>query len=223
MPALFRDPSAARAGGIVLAIAGILVAVGLVFHPVPAGGFEERPSVLQNTPWWGPIHVAIAAGFVLCVLGSLLVLVSGGISTVDWGRALAWGSMCVGMTFFAGVALINGWVMHFLVARGAPATDRLLYDAFNRLLIGYGWLGNPLFLFGLTTLAALEVSKPALGIPRPIAWIGLIASVLSWGRGIGSATGLYFLEPLIFANVPAFLWLGYVGAHVARRARADRG
>jgi hypothetical protein len=219
MPALFRDPSAARAGGIVLAIAGVLVAVGLVFHPVPAGGFEERPSVLQNTPWWGPIHVAIAAGFVLCVLGSLLVLVSGGISTPDWGRALAWGSMCVGMTFFAGVALINGWVMHYLVARGAPATDRLLYDAFNRLLIGYGWLGNPLVLLGLTTLAALEVRRPALGIPRPIAWIGLIASVLSWGRGIGSATGLYFLEPLIFANVPAFLWLGYVGAHVARAVR----
>src|SRR6185295_7440309 len=196
MPSLFRDPSAARAGGIVLAIAGVLVAVGLVFHPVPAGGFEERPSVLQNTPWWGPIHVAIAAGFVLCVLGSLLVLVSGGISTVDWGRALAWGSMCVGMTFFTGVALINGWVMHFLVARGAPSTDRLLYDAFNRLLIGYGWLGNPLFLFGLTTLAGLEVAKPALQIPRWLAWIGLIASVLSWGRGIGSATGLYFLEPL---------------------------
>jgi hypothetical protein len=223
MPTLFRDASAARAGGIVLAIAGVLVAVGLVFHPVPAGGFEERPSVLQNTPWWGPIHVAIAAGFVLCALGSLLVLVSGGISTRDWGRALAWGSMCVGMTFFAGVALINGWVMHFLVARGAPATDRLLYDAFNRLLIGYGWLGNPLFLLGLTTLAALEVTKPALQIPRWLAWIGLIASVLSWGRGIGSATGLFFLEPLIFANVPAFLWLGYVGAHVARLARGDRG
>lgn len=223
MPALFRDASAARAGGIVLAIAGVLVAIGLVFHPVPAGGFEERASVLMNTPWWGPIHVAIAAGFVLCVLGTLLVLVSGGISTRDWGRALAWGAMCVGMTFFAGVALINGWVMHFLVARGAPATDRLLYDAFNRLLIGYGWLGNPLFLLGLTTLAALEVRRPALQIPRRLAWFGLIASVLSWGRGIGSATGLYFLEPLIFANVPAFLWLGYVGAHVARLARADRG
>jgi len=43
---------------------------------------------------------------------------------------------------------------------------------------------------------------------------------LSWGRGIGSATGLYFLEPLIFANVPAFLWLAYYGLRVARAARA---
>jgi len=46
-----------------------------------------------------------------------------------------------------------------------------------------------------------------------------VASVLSWGRGIGSVTGLYFLEPLIFANIPAFLWLGYVGIFIARAAR----
>jgi hypothetical protein len=39
--------------------------------------------------------------------------------------------------------------------------------------------------------------------------------VLSWGRGIGSATGWYFLEPLIYANVPAFLWLGYYGLRIA--------
>ncbi|HEV8265609.1 MAG TPA: hypothetical protein VGQ06_11730 [Gemmatimonadales bacterium] len=218
--ASFRDPAAARAGGYVLVVATVLVALGLLFHPVPAGGFEERPSVLQNTPWWGPIHVAIAAGFVLCALGTLLLLVAGGSLTQSWGLALAWGAMTVGMIFFTGVALINGWVMHFLVARGAPASDPVLYDAFNHLLIGYGWLGHPLFLFGLTTLAALEVRNSWLGLPRKVAWAGLAFSVLAWGRGIGSATGLFFLEPLIFANVPAFLWLGYVGLTVARAARA---
>ncbi len=221
--AAFRDPGAARAGGYVLATATVLVAAGLLFHPVPAGGFEERPSVLQNTPWWGPIHVAIAGGFVLCALGALLMLVAGGSLTRLWGLALAWGAMAVGMIFFTGVALINGWVMHFLVARGAPTADPLLYDAFNRLLIGYGWLGNPLFLLGLTTLGVLEVRHRSLGLPRWVAWAGLAASVLSWGRGIGSATGLYFLEPLIFANIPAFLWLGYVGLAVGRMARAEQG
>jgi hypothetical protein len=213
-----REPGAARAGGYVLAVATVLVAVGLLFHPVPAGGFEERPSVLQNTPWWGPIHVAIAGGFVLCVLGTLLMLVAGGSLTRSWLLALAWGAMTVGMTFFTGVALINGWVMHFLVARAGPATDPLLYDAFNRLLIGYGWLGNPLFLLGLTILAVAELRRPWLGLPRWIAWIGAVASVLSWGRGVGSATGLYVLEPLIFANIPAFLWLGYVGLRIAGAA-----
>ena len=216
----FRDRGAAEAGGYVLVVATILVALGLLFHPVPAGGFEERPSVLQNTPWWGPIHVAIAAGFVLCILGALLMLVAGGSLKRTWTLALAWGSMAVGMTFFTGVALINGWVMHFLVARGAPASDRVLYDAFNRLLIGYGWLGNPLFLLGLTILAVTEVRRPWLGMPSWAAWIGAVASVLAWGRGIGSATGLFFLEPLIFANIPAFLWLGYVGFHISREARA---
>jgi hypothetical protein len=215
----FRDPAAARAGGYVLGVATVLVAVGLVFHPVPAGGFEERPSVLQNTPWWGPIHVAIAAGFVLCVLGTLLMLVAGGSLTRSWSLAVGWGAMAVGMTFFTGVALINGWVMHFLTGRGAPMTDPLLYDAFNRLLIGYGWLGNPLFLLGLTTLALVELRRPWLGLPRWAAWLGAGASVLSWGRGIGSATGLYFLEPLIFANIPAFLWLGYTGMRISDAAR----
>ncbi len=216
-----RDRAAAQAGGYVLTVATLLVAIGLLFHPVPAGGFEERASVLQNTPWWGPIHVAIAAGFVLCVLGALLLLIAGGSLTSTWPLALGWGSIAVGMIFFSGVALINGWVMHFLVARGASGSDPLLYDAFNRLLIGYGWLGNPLFLLGLTTLAVTEVRRPWLGMARWAAWIGAAASLLSWGRGIGSATGLFFLEPLIFANIPAFLWLGYVGYVVARTTRGS--
>jgi len=214
-----RNPDAARAGGYVLAVAGILVAIGLLFHPVPSGGFEERASVLANTPWWGPIHIAIAAGFVLCTLGALLVLVAGGELTHPWTAALSWGAMTVGMVFFTGVALINGWVMHYLTARGAPTSVPLLYDAFNRLLLGYGWLGNPLFLAGLTGIAALEVRQRTVRMPVSIAWTGFVVVLLSWGRGIGSATGLYFLEPLIFANVPAFLWLSYYGWRVAALAR----
>jgi len=31
---------------------------------------------------------------------------------------------------------------------------------------------------------------------------------------------MYFLEPLIFANVPAFLWLAYYGLRVAAASRA---
>jgi hypothetical protein len=216
----FRDSSAARAGGYVLVGATVLVAIGLVFHPVPAGGFEERASVLSNTPWWGPIHIAIAAGFVGCVLGSLLLLVASGDLTRPWPAAFAWGAMTVGMVFFTGVALINGWVMHYLSARGAPQSEPLLYDGFNRLLVGYGWLGNPLFLAGLTVIAALEVRFGTTRMPRAVAWLGLVMVLLSWGRGIGSATGMYFLEPLIFANVPAFLWLGYYGHRVAAAARA---
>ncbi len=214
-----RNPDAARDGGYVLAVAGILVAIGLLFHPVPSGGFEERASVLANTPWWGPIHIAIAAGFVLCTLGALLVLIAGGELTHPWTAALSWGAMTVGMVFFTGVALINGWVMHYLTARGAPTSVPLLYDAFNRLLLGYGWLGNPLFLAGLTGIAALEVRQRTVRMPASIAWTGLVLVLLSWGRGIGSATGLYFLEPLIFANVPAFLWLSYYGWRVAALAR----
>jgi hypothetical protein len=200
-------------------LAGALVAIGLLFHPVPAGGFEEKASVLANTPWWGPIHIAIAAGFVLCVLGCLLVLVGGGALTRPWLAAWCWGAMAVGMIFFTGVALINGWVMHFLTTQGAPESSPLLYDAFNQLLIGYGWLGNPLFLAGLTGLAQLEVKQRTLGLPRFLAWGGLLVAVLSWGRGIGSATGLYFLEPLIFANVPAFLWLAYYGLRISATSR----
>lgn len=218
----FRDPNAARAGGYILVVATLLVAIGLVFHPVPAGGFEERPSVLASTPWWGPIHIAIAAGFVLIVLGSLLMLVAGAqLASARLGSllALCWGAMTVGMIFFTGVALVNGWVMHFLTAHGAPTTEPLLYDAFNRLLIGYGWLGNPLFLVGLTGLAVIEVQARSTGMPAAVAWFGLVVAVLSWGRGIGSATGLFFLEPLIYANVPAFLWLGYYGLRSAHHAR----
>lgn len=42
-------------------------------------------------------------------------------------------------------------------------------------------------------------------------------ALLSWLRGFGSATGLYFLEPFIMANIPAFLWLGDYGLRLAPR------
>jgi hypothetical protein len=221
MSPTFREPGAAQAGGWVLVAASVLVVIGLIFHPVPAGGFDEKPSVLQNTPWWGAIHVAIAAGFVLCVLGGVLMLSAGGTLTKHWTAALSWASVTVGMIFFSGVALINGWVMHYLTSRGAPATEPLVYDAFNRLLIGYGWLGNPMFLAGLTGLTVIEWRSSEFGVPRWIALGGVISALLSWGRGIGSATGLYFLEPLIYANVPAFLWLGYYGLRIAASARVN--
>jgi hypothetical protein len=214
----FREPAATQAGGYVLVVASVLVAAGLVFHPMPGGGFEEKPSILQNTPWWGPIHVAIAAGFVLCVLGGLLVLVGGGPATRRWQNALAWGAMTVGMIYFTGVALLNGWVIHRLAP--VAGEQRVLYDAMNQLMIGFGWLGNPLFLFGLTGVAALEVRHRDMGMPRGVALFGLVVALLSWLRGVGSATGWYFLEPFIVANIPAFLWLGYCGYLMARRARA---
>lgn len=215
----FREPAAAEAGGYVLALAGLVVAVSVAFHPLPAGGFREDPGILAGTPWWGLIHVLIAAGFVGCVLGGLLVLVAGGAPLRHWTSALCWGALTVGMIFFTGVALINGWVLHTL----APAAEQqpLLYEALNDLMIGYGWLGNPLFLVGLTGIAVVELRRPVLGMPRWLAGAGAVMAVLAWGRGIGSATGLFFLEPLIVANVPAFLWLGAYGLLLARAARQD--
>ena len=217
----FREPAATQAGGYVLVVAAFLVAAGLVFHPMPGGGFEEKPSILQNTPWWGPIHVAIAVGFVLCVLGGLLVLVGGGPATRRWQNALSWGAMTVGMIYFTGVALLNGWVIHRLAPLAGE--QRALYDAMNQLMIGFGWLGNPLFLLGLTGVAALEVRYRDLGMPRGVALFGLLVALLSWLRGVGSATGWYFLEPFIVANIPAFLWLGWYGYATALEARRSVG
>ena len=215
----FQQPGAAEAGGYVLTFAGTLVAAGLIFHPLPARGFQEAPSVLENTPWWGAIHVAIAAGFVLCVLGGLLILIGGGMATRHWLKALCWGALTVGMIYFTGVALVNGWVLHKLAHHADE--ERLLYEAMNDLLIGFGWLGNPLFLFGLTGIAVGEARSSELGMKHWLAWFGVAVSVLSWGRGVGSATGLYFLEPLILANIPAFLWLAYYGWLIARLAREE--
>jgi hypothetical protein len=165
------------------------------------------------------IHVAIAAGFVLCALAGFLMLFAGGSLARPWPAALSWAAIAVGMVFFAGVALINGWVMHYLSEHGAPEKEPLVYDAFNRLLIAYGWLGNPMFLVGLCGITFLEVRYATIYVPRWLAWVGLISAILSWGRGIGSASGMYFLEPLIFANIPAFLWLGYYGLRISSLAR----
>ncbi len=129
------------------------------------------------------------------------------------------GALTVGMIYFTGVSLINGWVMHAIAPH--VVQDQLLYDAMNDLLIGYGWLGNPLFLAGLTGITIIELCYREIGMPRWLAWVGVIVTLLSWGRGIGSATGLFFLEVLIIANIPAFLWLGYYGFLAGRIAHAQ--
>ena len=212
---VFQNPNAARAGGYVLLIAGLLVAVGLWFHPLPDHGFLERVSTLSSTPWWGVIHVAIAGGFVLCMLGSLLVLVAGRRDT-GWFGMFNWGAITVGMNFFTGVSLINGYVMHPLTKHLSEPGAQIVFDAMNNLLVGYGWLGNPLFLLGLTGVTLLEALKPSFGLPRWFTIMGFIVTLLSWLRGVGSATGLYFLEFFIFANIPAFVWFAVYGAAMAR-------
>ena len=152
----------------------------------------------------------------LCILGGLLALAGGGALTARWQSALAWGAITVGMIFFSGVALINGYVMHKLAAQGAGSGA--LFDAFNDLLVGYGWLGDPLFLFGLTLLAYLEWRYQTFGQQRWLALIGLISAALCWLRGAGSAFGIPWLEPFVLANIPAFLWLGLYGVRIARLA-----
>ena len=147
----FREAGAARAGGYVIALASVLIVIGLIFHPLPSGGFEEKPSILQNTPWWGPIHIAIAAGFVLCVVGGMLMMFGAGILTRRWTGALSWAAITVGMMFFSGVALINGWVMHYLSNHGAPKTEPLIYTNVPAFL----WFGY----YGLR-IASLAAKQP---------------------------------------------------------------
>jgi hypothetical protein len=52
--------------------------------------------------------------------------------------------------------------------------------------------------------AYLEVRDHGVRLPGWLAVGGLLVVLLSWLRGVGSASGLYFLEPFIFANIPAF-------------------
>jgi hypothetical protein len=216
----FRDAAAAEAGGYALVPAGLLVALSLLLHPLPSsGGFEEEAGQLVESPLWGAIHFGIAAGFVLCTLGGLLVLISGG-PRRSWLDRLAWGSMTVGILWFSGVALINAWVMHPLADEVAAGADPLLFDTFNRLLVGFGWLGNPLFLAGLSTIAAIEVVARPVGLPPWLAWAGLLVVLMGWLRGIGSAFGIPALEVFLVAYVPAFMWLSWYGWSISRRARS---
>ncbi len=57
--------------------------------------------------------------------------------------------------------------------------DRLRFEAFNRLLVRYGWLGNLLVLFGLTGVAFLEFRHALMGLPRGLAMVGLAVALLS--------------------------------------------
>ncbi len=82
----FREPAAAEAGGYVLALAGLVVAVSVAVHPLPVGGFREDPGILAGTPWWGLIHVLIAAGFVGLVIDGTRSIANGAVMFTPFGE-----------------------------------------------------------------------------------------------------------------------------------------
>ena len=216
-----KNPSSAQAGGYALATGGILVAAGLVLHPLPDHGFYEKSSMLQGTPLWGPIHAAITIGFAVVFLAVLLILAGGGSILHPWPRAMGWAATGVGLLYFSGTALINAVVMHPIAAGGISPEEASTFDAFNRLLVGFGWVGDPLFLLGITTLAYLQLRTPLIAMPRWQTIVGLTAASIAWLRGPGSL-GIWFLEPAVLANIPAFLWLARYGLRIATESDLAR-
>lgn len=214
----FREPTCALVGGYAFAFAGIVEAVSLAMHPLPRQGFLEQFEVLEGSPQWGAIHIAITAGFAVCIIGGLLYLSAGGSLTRHPLLVIAWAGITVGLLFFSGTALINAFVMDDLARNVAAGHDRSVFDAFNNLLVGFGWIGDPLFLGGATALTFYELRYKFIGMPRFIAWIGFISVLIAWMRG-PAGWGLDFLRFSIMANVPLFLWLGYFGYCVAQSAR----
>src|SRR5438094_7972967 len=100
----------------------MLVAAGLALHPLPSRGLFEQASVLASTPLWGPIHVAIAMGFVLSVLAGLLMLTAGWTLIRHWLDAFAWGAVSVVMGCVTCFGLFSGYGRHPLALK-APAGD----------------------------------------------------------------------------------------------------
>ena len=68
----------------------------------------------------------------------------------------------------------------------------------------------------------VNLADPRLGMPGWARVAGLVVVLLSWGRGIGSALGIPALEALLVANVPAFLWLAWLGWATSRAAGERR-
>ena len=99
--------------------------------------------------------------------------------TRHWLNALFRGSLTVGMIYFTGVAMNNGWVMHELAPH--ESSHQVLYNTMNHLMIGFGWLGTPLFLFGLTGIAFLEIRHSGIGMSKWAASLGRTVAILSWG------------------------------------------
>ena len=175
----FRNP------GILLAVAGAIAAIALVFHPD-----ELHPGGIAD-PRWIPVHLALLVSFTLSVPGVVGLWQSQHRALPGWGHA-AFLLALVGCVLSVAMVTIEAFALPVAAANDPrPMMDLLSPDgpyAGAGVLFGIGFLAwIPGWVAAGIATARSGVFPPAVGIALAVSAVGVAVPVhFIGGIGLGA-------------------------------------
>lgn len=212
--AMARADVSRRVAGAWLAIASLLLAVGLVFHGPPAVNLGDQMKIIaEGATRWTVVHWLAAASLSLFAVAGLVVLTAGSRLTRGWWTMTAWAVLPVGAL----------WTMTTAVAEATAITDAAV--AGNRAMFEAWWqfaegraTGFTFLALAVAVIAGNEARSPDRATPAWAASIAVVAGIASFaGWALGMWLGLPFGTPLwVVSSLVMCLWVLWFGTGLMR-------
>ncbi len=202
--------------GTLLLIAGILMAISLVTHPVPGATPAENAQIILNTPNWALIHLGFVIAGLFFAAGAIIIVGQGRAGSLNPGL---WSLVAVSFIAFSTAVISEVTTIPSLidaVSKGA-ATETAIFNAFNSFVGGAATIGVTIFLLSFAAIAFIDHRSKQV-VPQPaISLLGSVVSIAAVIGSVGPDFGYIVFAPLFFANIFTALYFAYFGWNLRKK------
>lgn len=204
----------ARAAGVWLAVAAIILAIVFVFHgPISPDLGVQMEKIADGSMRWAVLHWAAAAALSFFAVASLIALTAGSRLTQEWWTLSAWAVLPVGALWTVSTAVAEATV----IIDAAVAGNRAVFESWWMFAAGIG-NGFAFMALAFTVIAVNEARIAHATVPRWASSIAAVAGAASFvGWVLGSWLGFAFGAPIwVVGSIAVCLWLAWFGLSLLR-------
>jgi hypothetical protein len=208
----------ARAAGLWLAVAAIILGIVFVFHgPISPDLGVQMEKIAEGSMRWAVLHWAAAAALSLFAVASLIALATGSRLTQEWWTLSAWAVLPVGALWTVTTAVAEATV----ISNAARAGNRAIFESWWMFAAGMG-NGFAFMALAFTVIAVNEARMAQATVPRCASSIAAMAGAASFvGWVLGSWLGFAFGAPIwLVGSIAICLWLAWLGLSLLRSENA---